>query len=110
MVVAVGRPAAQAVSSAAEISAGTLVLTQLPVAGSHESPVHTLPSLQLTGGKAHCPVVGSQVSWVQGLLSLQVDATPWQMTAPAWDWAQASPEVQRLPSSQEAPAGRGVPM
>jgi hypothetical protein len=93
-----------------------------PVAGLHESSVHTLLSLQLTAEPltqapaAHVspvvqalpssqvavlfacahPVAGLQESFVQGLLSLQFGAAPPTHAPPA----QVSPVVQAFPSLQ----------
>jgi hypothetical protein len=73
------------------------------------SVVQTLPSLQLAVGWPHWPVMGSQVSWVQGLESSQLWDVPWQAIAPPASGAQVSPLVHRFPSSQEAPAANDVP-
>jgi hypothetical protein len=94
-----------------------------PVAGTHESFVHTLPSLQLGAGPptqtppAHVsfvvqalpslhalvllvcaqPVAGTHESFVQTLLSLQFGAGPPTQTPPA----QVSAVVHALPSLHE---------
>src|SRR5260221_14784765 len=77
-----------------------LVLMQAPVAGSHESIVQVLPSLQSTGGWLHCPVAGSQRSRVQRSASSQSFEAPRQTMDPSGAAWQVSPVVQALPSSQ----------
>ncbi len=101
---------------------------QLPVFTLHRSWVHGFPSSQLLAegwqtpaaqretpaqgptpgaqtvppGKGWCkqlPLPGSQLSWVQGLLSLQLLSIPWQFPA-----LQPSGPVQGLPSSQGEPS------
>jgi hypothetical protein len=49
-----------------------------PLAGSHESIVHMLLSLQTTGVWTQ-PVAVLQLSVVQALLSLQLMAVPWHV-------------------------------
>ncbi len=66
--------------------------------------VHALPSLQVVPvaalAKPQAPLTGSQVSMVQGLLSVQLTTLPTHV--PLW---QASGLVQGLPSSQVVPLG-----
>jgi hypothetical protein len=78
-------------------TAELLVNTQ-PIAGSQESSVQTLLSLQLIGVWTQLPVAVLQVSVVQALLSLQMSAAPLMQTPPE----QTSPVVQAFPSLQAA--------
>jgi hypothetical protein len=71
--------------------------------------VHTLPSLQFTGGWPHCPVAGSHRSWVQESPSAQSCALPMQVSEPPLGVRQVSPEVQASWSSHGLPRGSGVP-
>src|SRR6266446_9945030 len=70
-------------------------------------PLHALPSLhEVPFETAVClqPATGSQVSVVQGLLSLQVSAVP-AVQAPAW---HVSTPLHTLPSLHEVPSGTAV--
>ena len=71
--------------------------------------MHGFLSLQSTGGLLHCPVAGSQTSWVHGLPSPQSCALPTQAMGPPPGVRQASPEVQASWSSQGVPTERGAP-
>jgi hypothetical protein len=79
----------------------TLFVWEHPVAGSHESVVQTLPSLQFTGVPEHTPFAHVSAV-VQALPSLQV-AVPFVWTQLPAGLHVSS--VQGLPSSQYA-AGR----
>jgi len=80
-----------------------------PVAGSHESDVHVLPSLQLTAGWPHSPVAGSQRSCEQRSPSAQFFTDPAQVGGPLGEGTHVSSEVQRLRSSQGLPTEAEVP-
>ena len=70
-------------------------------------PLHTLASLhEVPFGTTVClqPATGSQVSVVQGLLSLQVSDVP-AVQAPAW---HVSTPLHTLPSLHEVPSGTAV--
>ena len=67
-----------------------------PVAGTHESFVHTLASSQLTAACAQ-PVAGTHESSVQTLASSQLRAVPGEQEPPE----HTSPVVQAFPSLQE---------
>src|SRR5207249_4306122 len=70
-------------------------------------PLHAFPSLhEVPFETAAClqPATGSQVSVVQGLLSLQVSDVP-AVQAPAW---HVSTPLHTLPSLHEVPFGTAV--
>jgi hypothetical protein len=87
----------------------TFVRTQAPVAGSQVSSVQALPSSQPTGTAEQAPVAGSHASVVQAFPSSQTVAVPWQTMVPSVETAQASSDVQELPSSHAVPGSAGVP-
>src|SRR5438132_787923 len=71
------------------------------------APLHTLPSLHgVPFATAACwhPASGSQLSVVQGLLSLQLSAVPARHT-PAW---HVSAPLHASPSLHDVPFGSGV--
>ena len=85
------------------------VRVQAPVAGSHASSVHGLPSSQSRGAWTQSPVTGSQESSVQMDPSSQTGVVPARhSTVPSGAATQRSPRVQASWSSHSVP-GRGAP-
>lgn len=86
------------------------VRVQAPVAGSHASSVHGLPSSQSRGALMQSPLTGSQESWVQIDPSSQACVVPARhSTEPSAAATQRSPRVQASWSSHSVPA-REVPV